>query len=109
MSLFGIAKKIPGKLATPMPRCTHFCCTIPRNSEFFGTFAFDQALGKTCDQITREDWGDKLRDVPRDELTPSLRWLRELVPADAEAFTSEEEVLMPLGRQLVPVKMLPSQ
>ena len=107
IALFGIAKKIPGKVATPMPSCTNFCCTIPANSEYFGNF--EQKPGLTCEQITREDWNKQLRDVPRDELTPSLRRLRELVSADAETFTSEEEVLMPVGRQLVPVKMLPSQ
>ena len=60
MSLFGVAKRIPGAKATAVAQCPSTCCAYPTNGQFFGTFPND---GKTCAQRTDADWARNLRDL----------------------------------------------
>jgi hypothetical protein len=60
MSLFAVAKRIPGAAATPVTQCPATCCPYPTNGQFFGTFRND---GKTCAQRTQQDWARNLRDL----------------------------------------------
>jgi hypothetical protein len=60
MSLFAVAKKIPGAKATPVTTCPSTCCPYPTNGQFFGTFPND---GKMCTQRTDKDWARNLRDL----------------------------------------------
>jgi hypothetical protein len=60
MSLFAIAKRIPGATATAVARCPATCCPYPTNGQFFGTFRND---GTACSQRTPQDWARNLRDL----------------------------------------------
>jgi hypothetical protein len=60
MSLFAVAKKIPGAKSTTVPTCPSTCCPYPTNGQFFGTFPND---GKTCAQRTDKEWARNLRDL----------------------------------------------
>jgi hypothetical protein len=60
MSLFAVAKQIPGAKSTAVAQCPATCCPYPTNGQFFGTFRND---GKTCSQRTQQDWARNLRDL----------------------------------------------
>jgi hypothetical protein len=60
MSLFAIAKQIPGAVATPAGQCSSSCCPYPTNGQFFGSFRND---GKPCNQRSAQEWARNLRDV----------------------------------------------
>ena len=65
MSLFAIAKQIPGAVATPAGPCSMACCPYPTNGQFFGSFRND---GKPCNQRSSQEWVRNLRDI--DDLAP---------------------------------------
>jgi len=65
MSLFAIAKQIPGAAATPAGPCASTCCPYPTNGQFFGSFRND---GKPCNQRSSQEWVRNLRDI--DDLAP---------------------------------------
>lgn len=60
MSLFAVAKRIPGAAITSMSACPATCCPYPTNGQFFGTFGNG---GKTCGERTQMEWSGPLRDV----------------------------------------------
>jgi hypothetical protein len=60
MSLFAVAKRIPGAAVTPVNACPATCCPYPTNGQFFGTFGNN---GKTCAQRTQKEWSGNLRDL----------------------------------------------
>lgn len=60
MSLFAIAKRIPGAASTPVAKCPATCCPYPTNGEFFGSFDND---GKACAARPQAEWDANLRDV----------------------------------------------
>ncbi len=60
MSLFAIAKQIPGAVATPIGQCSSTCCPYPTNGQFFGSFGND---GKPCTERSAQEWARNLRDI----------------------------------------------
>lgn len=77
MSLFAIAKQIPGAVPTAVGQCSSTCCPYPTNGQFFGTFRND---GKPCDQRSSREWASNLRDLTDLEphpLMPKTVMLRE--------------------------------
>jgi hypothetical protein len=60
MSLFAVAKRIPGVVATPVNACPATCCPYPTNGQFFGTFNNN---GITCTQRAPKEWSRNLRDL----------------------------------------------
>ncbi|MEQ1662020.1 MAG: hypothetical protein ABL877_04940 [Thiobacillus sp.] len=60
MSLFAIAKQIPGATSTAVPGCPATCCPYPTNGQFFGSFGND---GKACGQRSAQEWAGNLRDL----------------------------------------------
>jgi hypothetical protein len=60
MSLFAVAKQIPGAAITPVNACQVTSCPYPNNGQFFGLFRND---GKSCAQRSDQDWKKNLRDL----------------------------------------------
>jgi hypothetical protein len=60
MSLFAIAKRIAGAVATTVNGCPATCCPYPTNGQFFGSFKND---GTSCAQRSQQEWAANLRDL----------------------------------------------
>jgi hypothetical protein len=70
MTLFGVAKRIPGRNARRVPRCPQFCCFHPEHPRFRGTFPVGQVA--SCDRVPADWWKVEAYDIPDVGLVEAL-------------------------------------
>lgn len=62
MAIFGVAKKIPGKVKKQVTSCPSFCCNHPQHQLFKGTFSVKSGL--SCATLADGDWQAERYDIP---------------------------------------------